>query len=87
MCRLFSYFLLLNNIFSAHNSWWIYPVVGQLIGGALGGLVYELTIAIHHDIDEEDSMAENHPGDIEAREARADGEGAGSKDTSPRTKQ
>ena len=37
---------------SAHNNWWIYPVLGQFLGGVIGGLSYELTIGIHHELDE-----------------------------------
>lgn len=39
--------------FSAHSNWWIYPIIGQLLGGVIGGLSYELTIGIHHELDEE----------------------------------
>jgi len=38
--------------FTAHNNWWIYPVIGQLLGGVIGGLAYELTVGIHHELDE-----------------------------------
>lgn len=72
------------NPFSVHNNWWIYPVLGQLIGGALGGLAYELTVAIHHEVDEDDSIIENPRADVEATEAHEGGEG--SKGSSPRTK-
>jgi len=64
----------------------VYPVLGQLIGGALGGLAYELTIGIHHEIDEEeDTVADASPSDVEAREA-AEPEEATAKGSSPRTK-
>jgi len=72
--------------FSAHNNWWIYPVLGQLIGGSIGGCVYELTIGIHHPLDDEDV---NETADVEsAQEAGGSNPGSnpGSKDTSPRTK-
>lgn len=75
--------------FNAHNSWWIYPVLGQFIGGVLGGLAYELTIAIHHDIEDEVTMVEsgNGSGDAETKEVQEEGGSAsGSKNASPRTK-
>lgn len=74
------------NFHSAHNNWWVYPVLGQLIGGVIGGCVYELTIGIHHPLDEEEV---NETNDVEsAQEAggSASGSNPGSKDTSPRTK-
>lgn len=39
--------------FTAHNNWWIYPIIGQLLGGVIGGLAYELTIGIHHELDDD----------------------------------
>ena len=69
---------------SAHNNWWIYPVLGQLIGAALGGLTYELTIAIHHPIDDEETTTNDVEGGEVAQEAA--GSGSASKETSPRTK-
>ena len=59
---------------------------GQLIGGAIGGCVYELTIGIHHPSDD---VEVNETADVEsAQEAGASNPGSnpGSKDTSPRTK-
>jgi MIP family channel proteins len=34
-------------VFSAGNSWWWVPIVGPLIGGVLGGYVYDLCITRH----------------------------------------
>jgi len=34
--------------FKVHDYWFWYPVFGQLIGGMLGGLLYTLTISMHH---------------------------------------
>jgi MIP family channel proteins len=34
-------------VFSAGNSWWWVPIVGPLIGGVLGGYVYDLGITKH----------------------------------------
>lgn len=36
-------------VFTAGNAFWWVPVVGPLVGGALGAVLYELTIARHHD--------------------------------------
>ena len=74
------------HVYRAHNSWWIYPIVGQLLGGVLGGLAYELTIAIHHEVEEEVSMVETANEDVESKPLLEDGEtAAGSKGSSPRT--
>jgi glycerol uptake facilitator-like aquaporin len=36
-------------VFTVHNGmWWWVPVVGPLIGGVLGGFVYDVFIARHH---------------------------------------
>ncbi|XP_005393898.1 PREDICTED: aquaporin-9 [Chinchilla lanigera] len=40
-----------------HHFWWI-PVVGPLVGAALGGLVYMLLIEIHHPEPEQNFKAE-----------------------------
>jgi MIP family channel proteins len=34
-------------VFTAGNSWWWVPIVGPLIGGVLGGYVYDLCITKH----------------------------------------
>ena len=35
-------------VFRAGNGWWWVPIVGPLIGGPLGGLVYDALITRHH---------------------------------------
>jgi MIP family channel proteins len=35
-------------VFRAGNFWWWVPIVGPLIGGVLGGYVYDLCITRHH---------------------------------------
>lgn len=35
-------------VFEAAGGWWWVPVVGPLIGGVLGGLIYELFVGWHH---------------------------------------
>jgi len=53
--------------FSTHDNWWIYPILGQLVGGVVGGLMYELTIGIHHEIEEETSFTDpTSPSRVEA---------------------
>ena len=37
-----------NEVFTAGNGWWWVPIVGPLIGGVLGGYVYDLAITKHH---------------------------------------
>eukprot|EP00112_Aurelia_sp_Birch-Aquarium-sp1_P007887 Seg1860.3 transcript_id=Seg1860.3/GoldUCD/mRNA.D3Y31 product=Aquaporin-9 protein_id=Seg1860.3/GoldUCD/D3Y31 len=44
--------------FKAHNGWFWYPILGQFVGGVLGGLMYEMTIGIHHDTEEEEYYPE-----------------------------
>ena len=34
--------------YRTHDYWFWYPIVGQLIGGIIGGLLYTLTISMHH---------------------------------------
>jgi MIP family channel proteins len=36
------------DVFRAGNGWWWVPIVGPLIGGAVGGFVYDLFIHRHH---------------------------------------
>lgn len=36
------------DVFRAGNGWWWVPIVGPLIGGVLGGYVYDLCITRHH---------------------------------------
>jgi MIP family channel proteins len=38
--------------FRANNHWWWVPIVGPLLGGVLGGFVYDLFIARHHPAEE-----------------------------------
>ncbi len=35
-------------VFRAGNGWWWVPIVGPLLGGVLGGFVYDALIAKHH---------------------------------------
>jgi MIP family channel proteins len=35
-------------VFQAGQGWWWVPIVGPLVGGVLGGLVYDLLIRRHH---------------------------------------
>jgi MIP family channel proteins len=35
-------------VFAAKNHWWWVPIVGPIIGGVLGGFVYDLFITKHH---------------------------------------
>jgi MIP family channel proteins len=36
------------DVFRAGNSWWWVPIVGPVIGGVLGGFVYDALITRHH---------------------------------------
>lgn len=36
------------DVFRAGNGWWWVPIAGPLIGGVLGGWIYDLLIARHH---------------------------------------
>jgi MIP family channel proteins len=36
------------DVFRAGHGWWWVPIVGPLLGGVLGGLVYDLLITRHH---------------------------------------
>jgi MIP family channel proteins len=47
--RLFTYFAGWGkDVFTSCDSWWWVPIVGPLIGGALGGYAYDLCIGRHH---------------------------------------
>jgi MIP family channel proteins len=37
-----------SGVFTAGNGWWWVPIAGPLVGGVLGGCVYDLLIARHH---------------------------------------
>jgi len=37
-----------SEVFTAGNGWWWVPIVGPLVGGVLGGYVYDLLITKHH---------------------------------------
>lgn len=39
-------------VFRASGSWWWVPVVGPLVGGVLGGFLYDLFIAQHHPVED-----------------------------------
>jgi glycerol uptake facilitator-like aquaporin len=36
------------SVFTAGNGWWWVPIVGPLVGGVLGGYVYDVLITKHH---------------------------------------
>eukprot|EP00794_Sanderia_malayensis_P016740 gene16740-18434_t len=44
--------------FTTHNGWFWYPILGQFVGGVLGGLLYEMTIGIHHNEGQDDDLYE-----------------------------
>jgi len=46
-----------NEVFTAGHHWWWVPIVGPLVGGVLGGAIYDLVITRHH------------PAETKAREA------------------
>jgi glycerol uptake facilitator-like aquaporin len=37
-----------SEVFRAHDHWWWVPIAGPLIGGVLGGFVYDLLVGWHH---------------------------------------
>mmetsp|Transcript_1204 Transcript_1204/g.2682 ORF Transcript_1204/g.2682 Transcript_1204/m.2682 type:complete len:283 (+) Transcript_1204:103-951(+) len=47
--RIASAFRYGSKVFTAFNHYWWIPVVGPVIGGALGGSVYQLFIGMHHE--------------------------------------
>ncbi len=47
----------IHDVFRAGNHWWWVPIVGPLVGGVLGGAIYDQLIARHH------------PAETKAREA------------------
>lgn len=51
------------DVFRAGNHFWWIPVVGPLVGAAIGGLVYELLIEIHHPDPDHDFKAEQQSED------------------------
>ena len=46
-----------SQVFTANNHWWWIPIVGPLIGGVLGGFVYDLLITRFHPPEEGNSKA------------------------------
>ena len=46
------------SIYRAHSGWFWYPILGQFLGGILGGLFYEVTVGIHHPNEDEDYYPE-----------------------------
>jgi len=44
--------------FTAHSGWFWYPILGQFLGGILGGLFYEVTVGIHHPNEDDDYYPE-----------------------------
>jgi MIP family channel proteins len=40
-----------DEVFRASGAWWWVPVVGPLVGGVLGGFLYDLFIARHHPVE------------------------------------
>jgi MIP family channel proteins len=41
-----------SGVFTAGNHWWWVPIVGPMIGGVLGGAVYQAAIARHHPLEQ-----------------------------------
>jgi len=50
--------------FTSHSSWWFYPILGQFLGGIIGGVAYMLSVEIHHPIEDAEEARE---GDLESR--------------------
>ncbi|XP_063812775.1 aquaporin-3-like [Pseudophryne corroboree] len=53
-------------VFRAGGHWWWVPVLGPMLGGLVGTLIYELLIGIHHPVTlhksgSEEDCDENHP--------------------------
>ncbi|XP_078512051.1 aquaporin-3-like isoform X1 [Lissotriton helveticus] len=47
-------------VFRAGNHWWWVPVLGPLVGGLIGAIIYELFVEIHHPLDEEKEVLDDH---------------------------
>ncbi|KAM9320396.1 aquaporin-3-like [Gastrophryne carolinensis] len=62
-------------VFRAGGYWWWVPVLGPMIGGVVGTLIYEIFIAIHHPSvkqkDEPEEGDENHPPQYELVQSNA----------------
>lgn len=39
-------------VFSAGGGWWWVPVVGPMVGGVVGAVIYFLMIELHHPVPE-----------------------------------
>ncbi|KAM9311876.1 aquaporin-9 [Gastrophryne carolinensis] len=56
------------DVFTAGNNFWWIPVIGPMIGGALGGYIYILCIEVHHDTEEETIIPSLNTDDFEKQE-------------------
>ncbi|XP_029431655.1 LOW QUALITY PROTEIN: aquaporin-9 [Rhinatrema bivittatum] len=56
------------DVFRAGNSWWWIPVVGPMIGAAIGAFAYMMCIEIHHSKQSEDVKSEQNDGMYEKSE-------------------